>query len=668
MERGRPLWSTAGMFTSVLVANRGEIAVRICRTLREMGIHSVVVASIPDRASLAVRSADSWVLLEGYSAAESYLDAEAVIAAAKAQGCEAIHPGYGFLSERADFAERCAAEGLTFIGPPPPVLRALGDKSAARQLAVANGVPVVPGYDGPDGDATLLVEAVAIGVPIMVKARGGGGGRGMREVHDLAELPEAIESARREALSAFGDGGLLLEKLVTAAHHVEVQVLADAHGNVVHLGERDCSVQRRRQKLIEETPSPIVDDALRARLTGAALTIVRAANYVNAGTVEFLVGEPDDAGERPFYFLEVNPRLQVEHPVTEMVTGLDLVELQVRVAAGEPLPFRQAEVQFSGHAIELRVNAEDPWDGFRPASGRIETSRLDAHPYWPGDDERSAWRADLGYEEGDTVPSQYDSLLGKLICHAPGRDEALTMAASWERNDLRGLRTNLSLLHAVVRSKDFANGRSDIMWLERQLGEFKDAVATSDRQWLRRAITAAQRCSWIGAGPFTVWLDDGAVTREANVLMATRWSGRAWLGGGDGHPFRVTGDGAHGRSMRIEMGPEAFIVPRHWLGDHWLGLPLRVEDDIRVVQPPPLPRRVLAAVAGVLAVVAPLPGTVAALSVAEGDIVAPGQLLCLLEAMKMEHRITAAVAGTVKRVAVAVRDVVREGDILVELG
>jgi acetyl/propionyl-CoA carboxylase alpha subunit len=360
------------MFTSVLIANRGEIAVRITKTLRRMGIRSVVVASIPDRRSLAVRSADAWVLLEGYSAAESYLDVDAVIAAAKAEGCEAIHPGYGFLSERADFAERCAAEGITFIGPRPEVLRGMGDKAAARQLAVSNGVPVVPGWDGADDPETLVREATNIGFPVMLKARGGGGGRGMREVFAAEELPEVIESARREALAAFGDGGLLLEKLVTNAHHVEVQIVADTHGNVIHLGERDCSVQRRHQKLIEESPSPVVDDALRERLTGYALKLARAINYVNAGTFEFLVTpSPSADGEGAggeVYFLEVNPRLQVEHPVTEMVTGLDLVELQLRIAAGEALPIRQEDVTFTGHAIEFRINAEDPWDGFKGSS------------------------------------------------------------------------------------------------------------------------------------------------------------------------------------------------------------------------------------------------------------------------------------------------------------
>ncbi|MBK9610965.1 biotin carboxylase N-terminal domain-containing protein [Candidatus Amarobacter glycogenicus] len=473
------------MFESVLIANRGEIAVRIAKTLRKMGIRSVVVASIPDRRSLAVRTADAWVLLEGYSAAESYLDVDAVIAAAKAEGCQAIHPGYGFLSERADFAERCAAEGITFIGPPPAVLRGMGDKAAARQLAIANDVPVVPGWDGDDDPETLVGEAASIGYPVMLKARGGGGGRGMREVFTAKDLPEAIESARREAIAAFGDGGLLLEKLVTNAHHVEVQVLADTHGNVIHLGERDCSVQRRHQKLIEESPSPVVDDALRERLTGHALKLARAINYVNAGTFEFLVSAPTETsslppslarkrgrgGEGPdVYFLEVNPRLQVEHPVTEMVTGLDLVELQLRIAAGEQLPLKQEDVTFSGHAIEFRINAEDPWDGFKPSSGRLQV-------LW--DD---ATRADSGFQEGDTVPSQYDSLLLKRILDGHGM-EALAAGAVLGSDDVLGVRSNLGLLKSIAANGDFGAGAPTWSGLRRPRG--------ASRRGTPRLVTAA---------------------------------------------------------------------------------------------------------------------------------------------------------------------------------
>ncbi|MEO9255823.1 MAG: biotin carboxylase N-terminal domain-containing protein, partial [Tepidiformaceae bacterium] len=462
------------MFTSVLVANRGEIAVRIVKTLRKVGIRSVVVASIPDRHSLAVRTADASVLLEGYSPAETYLDIDAVVAAAKAEGCEAIHPGYGFLSERADFAERCQAEGIVFIGPPPAVLRGMGDKAAARQLAVENGVPVVPGWDGADDDTTLLREGARIGVPLMVKARGGGGGRGMREVFELEDLPEALISARREAESAFGDPGLLLEKLVTKAHHVEVQVIADAYGHVVHLGERDCSVQRRHQKLIEETPSPVVDDELRAELTGAALRLARAINYVSAGTFEFLVGEPDPATQkRPFYFLEVNPRLQVEHPVTEMVTGVDLVELQLRTAAGEPLPFSQDSVEFNGHAIEFRINAEDPWDGFKPSAGRVAEDLVIVNA-----------RCDVGFESGDFVPTQYDSLVAKAIFRGTDRSSTLRAAkGALEGLVWRGIRTNLGLHAAIIHSEAFRTGAASIDWLEANLGGLLAAAEATPNQW-----------------------------------------------------------------------------------------------------------------------------------------------------------------------------------------
>ncbi|MFN0145865.1 MAG: acetyl/propionyl/methylcrotonyl-CoA carboxylase subunit alpha, partial [Dehalococcoidia bacterium] len=641
------------------------IAVRICRTLRTMGIRSVVAASIPDRRSLAVRTADDWVLLEGYSAAESYLDIDAIIAAAKEKGCDAIHPGYGFLSERAEFAERCAAEGITFIGPPPAVLRALGDKSSARQLAVANGVPVVPGYDGPDDDAMLLREAAGIGLPLMVKARGGGGGRGMREVHDFADLPEALASARREAQSAFGDPGLLLEKLVTQAHHVEVQVLADAHGNIVHLGERDCSVQRRRQKLIEETPSPVVDPALRARLTDAALRLARAADYVNAGTVEFLVGEPGEDGTRPFYFLEVNPRLQVEHPVTEMVTGLDLVELQLRVAAGEPLPFTQEEATFTGHAIEFRINAEDPWDDFRPSSGRIRHAGFAF----------TAGRVDAGFAAADTVPSQFDSLLAKWITHGVSRDEALAEALR-ELSDcgIVGLRTNVALHTAILESAGFRAGRATIDWLDRSFPALNTAASAPPElvavAAVARAGLVSRREGGRVPGTSSFWLDDNVSVRAVTVRPVGALD---WIAGINGLdvPVRILNFGGiiTARVPGIAQSIGASVSDGEvtvWLGEDNFDLAGRYYV-FQLVPPPPLPRRAQAAAEGATAITSPLPGTVASLAVSEGDVVEAGQLLLLLEAMKMEHRITATASGTVKRVAVRERDQVREGDLLVEL-
>jgi acetyl/propionyl-CoA carboxylase alpha subunit len=652
------------MFTSVLIANRGEIAVRIAKTLRRMGIRSVVVASIPDREGLAARSADTVVLIEGQSAAETYLDMDAVIAAAKAEGCQAIHPGYGFLSERADFAERCAAEGIAFVGPPAAVLRALGDKGAARRLAVASGVPVVPGWDGEDDDGTLAREAARIGYPVMLKARGGGGGRGMREVYAPEELSEAAESARREALAAFGDGGLLIEKLVRDAHHVEVQVLGDSHGNVIHLGERDCSVQRRHQKLIEESPSPVVDEALREQLTGAALRLARAAGYVNAGTFEFLVtgSEP-----REWYFLEANPRLQVEHPVTEAVTGVDLVELQLRVAAGEALSLRQEDVRFEGHAIEARVNAEDPWDGFRGSGGRIRE--------WQ---HRGEARVDAGYGPGDILPGSFDSLLAKIIGYGGDREQALGRTIEeLDRFEISGVPTNLNFAKRILDHAQFRNGAATVDWLERVLEELlapripvphwaaAAAALASPETWSLHPWSAV---GWVGAGPGVVWLSSGPEGSRVEVCAT-------------GRGLEVTIEGEAVELELVECGEEG-TVWRFRDGERIRArISRRVEppsvelfDDagvrlarVEVSRPAALPRKAHTAEEGVVAVTAPLSGTVAAVQVAVGDAVAVGQLLLVLEAMKMEHRIIALEAGVVREVLVGAGDVVRDGDVLVEV-
>ncbi len=650
------------MFRSVLIANRGEIAVRIAATLRRMGIRSVVVCSIPDRTSLAVRIADARVLLEGSSAAETYLNMDAVIAAALAEGCEAVHPGYGFLSENPAFAERCTAAGLTFIGPTPEVLRAVGDKAAARKLAVASGVPVVPGWDGRDDDATLIAEASRIGFPIMIKARGGGGGRGMREVTSADALPDAIASARREAESAFGDPRLLLERLVTDGHHVEVQVLADTHGAIVHLGERDCSVQRRHQKLIEETPSPVVDAQLRTALTDAALRLARAVSYTNAGTFEFLLGPPAH-GRRPHYFLEVNPRLQVEHPVTELVTGLDLVELQVRVAAGERLPLVQADVAFNGHAIECRINAEDPFAGFAPNSGRLV--RCDAF----------ADRFDRGYRDGDIVPAMYDSLLGKLVTFGSDREQAIKAALDdLDGLDVVPLRTTAKLQAAVIKSDAFRGGQATIDWLERELPGLLDAARTPDEWWVAAAAAAIDdsgsgrgenpfgRAGWIGAGHPSLWLDDGAVRRQITIVSARDDCGAVTLDGVT-YPFETSNAG-------VRVGSRMLSATRTHRDRILVSPPTDEPDDDRwfsIVPPPQLPRRTITAAAGTAVVTAPLSGTIAAVRVVDGDTVEAGQVVILLDAMKMEHRIVAPSAGTVAAIHAAVGDVVAEGTLLVEL-
>ncbi|HKS90883.1 MAG TPA: biotin carboxylase N-terminal domain-containing protein [Tepidiformaceae bacterium] len=652
------------MFRSVLIANRGEIAVRIAATLRRMGIRSVVVCSFPDRTGLAVRMADAHVLLEGTSAAETYLDIDSVIAAAVESGCDAIHPGYGFLSENAAFAERCAEAGLTFIGPSAEVLRSVGDKAAARRFAVANDVPVVPGWDGSDEDAVLVEQASRVGFPIMIKARGGGGGRGMREVHSPDELIEAISSARREAESTFGDPGLLLEQLVTDGHHVEVQILADSHGAIVHLGERDCSVQRRHQKLIEETPSPVVDADLRARLTGAALRLAGAIGYVNAGTFEFLVGPPGNGVSRPFYFLEVNPRLQVEHPVTEMVTGLDLVELQVRVAAGEPLPFAQDDVAFTGHAIECRINAEDPFSGFAPNSGRL--ARCDAF----------ADRFDRGYRGGDTVPAMYDSLLGKLVVTAPDRNQAIAAAlAELDGLEVAPLRTTARLQAAVLESDAFRSGAATIDWLERELPRLIVAAQTPDAWWAAAVAASVEQsgsgwrerpfgqAAWVGAGHRTLWLDDGAMRRQVSLVSARDDCGVVSLDGMT-YQYETSNDG-------VRIGAQVFSATRTQRHRVLVSSPEGEPEHDRwfnIVSPPPLPRRTATVTAGSAVIAAPLAGTIAAVRVVTDDLVEAGQVVALLDAMKMEHRITAPSPGRVAAIHVSVGEVVAEGALLIELG
>ena len=434
------------MIRSVLIANRGEIACRIARTAAAMGIRTVAVYSDADAGAPHVRACDAAVRIGPPPVAESYLNIAAIIDAGKQAGADAVHPGYGFLSENASFAEACVAAGLTFVGPPASAIAAMGNKAAAKARMEAAGVPVVPGWRGADqSDGTLLEAARRIGLPVMVKAAAGGGGRGMRLVTDDAALEAAIKGARNEAASAFGSGELLLEKAVTDARHVEVQIFADTHGTVIHLGERDCSVQRRHQKVIEEAPSPAVPAELRARMGAAAVAAAKAVNYVGAGTVEFLLG-----GDGAFYFLEMNTRLQVEHPVTEAVTGLDLVEWQFRIADGEPLPLRQEQVALRSHAIEVRLYAEDPARNFLPQSGSVVAWRKP-----PG------VRTDAGIESGQAISPWYDPLLAKIIAHGATREEARAkLIAALERTVLLGLPTNRRFLIDLLSHSDFAAGKA----------------------------------------------------------------------------------------------------------------------------------------------------------------------------------------------------------------
>ena len=445
------------MDVTVLIANRGEIAARIARTCARMAIPSVAVYSDADATALHVTAADSAQRIGSAHPRESYLCIPAIIAAAERSGARYVHPGYGFLSENADFAEACAAAGLTFIGPSPAAIRAMGGKAAARLLAEASGVPCLPGDAGADqSEEALLAAATRIGFPVMVKAVGGGGGRGMRRVADAAAFPAALAAARREA-AIFGDDRMLIEKLVESARHIEVQILADSHGNVLHLHERDCTLQRRHQKLVEECPAPGMDAALRAELGRRARALARAVGYVGAGTVEFIAEAPLRA--ESIWFMEMNTRLQVEHPVTEMVTGLDLVEWQLRIARGEALPFTQADIRLDGHAVEARLCAEDPARQFLPSPGHLTALSLPA--------EAPGLRVDSGVRVGDIVTAYYDSMLAKIIVHAPTRALALQrLADALDSCRTGGVRLNAGFLAAALRSDEMREARMDTGFLE----------------------------------------------------------------------------------------------------------------------------------------------------------------------------------------------------------
>ena len=449
------------MFTKLLIANRGEIAVRIIRACRELGIATAAVYSEADRHALHVRMADEAIPVGPAPAAQSYLSIEKIIQAAKDTGAQAVHPGYGFLSENADFARAARAAGLVFIGPPPEAIQAMGDKAAARASMQAAGVPVVPGYQGRDDGAALLHAAGELGYPVLVKAAAGGGGKGMRVVWQPGEMQEAIQAARREAVHAFSDGRLLLERYIPKAHHVEFQVLADAHGNICHLFERECSVQRRHQKIIEETPSPLLDGGLRAEMGAAAVSAARAVGYQNAGTVEFIL----DPELRTFYFLEMNTRLQVEHPITEAVTGLDLAQLQIRIAGGEPLPFSQEQISQRGHAIECRLYAEDPANNFLPSTGSLLRF---IEPRGPG------VRVDSGFTSGDEISIHYDPLIAKLVVHAEDRPAAIRkMQSALRETVILGLATNWQFLQDVLADPIFEQGKVYTTWIEENFEDWQ---------------------------------------------------------------------------------------------------------------------------------------------------------------------------------------------------
>ncbi|HXT42994.1 MAG TPA: biotin carboxylase N-terminal domain-containing protein [Pseudonocardiaceae bacterium] len=639
------------MFHTVLVANRGEIAVRVIRTLRAMGVRSVAVYSDADAGARHVRDADVAVRLGPAPPASSYLCIEAVLDAAARTGAQAVHPGYGFLSENAAFARACAAAGLVFIGPSADAIEVMGDKIRAKVTAAAAGVPVVPGNNGCDADG-LAAAAGEIGYPVLLKPSAGGGGKGMRVVHRAQDLPEAIAGARREALGAFGDPTLLVERLIAVARHIEIQLLADAQGNVVHLGERECSLQRRHQKIVEETPSELLDAAIRARMGQCAVAVARAVGYTGVGTVEFLVPAttPDQ-----FFFLEMNTRLQVEHPVTELVTGLDLVEWQLRVAAGQPLDFTQDDVRANGHAVEARVYAEDPAGDFLPTGGRILLLREpDAGP---------GLRVDSGLLVGEHVGSHYDPLLAKIIAHGPDRGTALRrLDAALAATSILGVGTNVSFLRALLADPDVQAGRLDTGLVERcsaarTVGPPDDVLAAA----ALRALLAlepngpvvdpfALPGGWrLGEPAWTRWQVQAGGHEPVEVRTRGRAAGADVVVGGaggiaqrasarwDGGDLAVTVDGI---TRRYTCVAESAVV---WLGRDGHSWELSEQPTVDAARPTE------ASLDGIVR--APMPGTVTVVDVVEGQQVSAGTRLLVLEAMKMEHALTAPIEGVIRALA-----------------
>ena len=645
--------------TCVLVANRGEIAVRIFRTAQRLGMRTVAVYSEADVEALHVHCADVALPIGGAPAAESYLCGERIIEAALAAGADCIHPGYGFLSENADFAEACAAAGLTFIGPPPAAIRSMGLKDRAKALMEKAGVPVVPGYHGAEQDeGFLLARAREIGFPVLLKAVAGGGGKGMRRVDGEAEFAAGFAGARREALASFGNGDLLVETFVRDPRHIEVQVFADRHGQVVHLFERDCSLQRRHQKVIEEAPAPGLGDEMRTALGAAAVEAARAVGYVGAGTVEFIAeGGPRGPSGR-FWFMEMNTRLQVEHPVTEAITGLDLVEWQFRVASGLPLPYAQGEITAFGHAVEARVYAEDPDAAFLPSTGPVIALRLP---------EGDGIRVDAGVAEGGLVTPYYDPMIAKVIAQAPTREEALDRLAK-ALGDMRvvGPKTNLAFLQALCLAQDFRDGHFDTSFIARHTASLglgpkppdPGAVRLGALALMEEAFTSADRSAWGTFDGFQI----GAQRR---------------------HGVRLTADG---QDVEVELCFDATVGVHFGGGATSLADLDAAQADRRVAR---VPSGVLVLQDGRQTLVqpykatvraggdngigeellqAPLHGRIVRLAVKPGDRVEAGQVIAVVEAMKMEHSLIATRAGRILEVTSSEGAQVVQGALIARIG
>ncbi len=670
------------MFKKILIANRGEIACRVAATARRLGVNTVAVYSDADAQAKHVAACDEAVHVGGNAPKDSYLQWQRIIDAAKATGAQAIHPGYGFLSENEDFAKACANAGLVFIGPPASAINAMGLKAESKRLMAKASVPLVPGYQGEDQDPALLQrEADGIGYPVLIKASAGGGGKGMRLVEKSEDFAAALESCKREAINSFGNDAVLVEKYVLRPRHIEIQVFGDTHGNCVYLFERDCSVQRRHQKVLEEAPAPGMTPALRQQMGEAAVAAAKAVNYVGAGTVEFIVEQPGgyDAPEQmKFYFMEMNTRLQVEHPVTEAITGLDLVEWQLRVASGEPLPLRQDELRITGHAIEARICAENPDNQFLPATGTLAVYRKPACTSF----ERGAVRVDDGVREGDAISPFYDSMVAKLIVHGDTREQALArLDDALARTHIVGLATNVQFLRLVARSDSFAQGRLDTALIPRE----QAVLFQQERVGLPLAAAAAVAQTLLreraaeSADPFS--RRDGF---HSHAELARRFEfdfggahAKAWLtyGRGGALALRV------GEGDAAVAGPLAFAplaggaIDLQFAGQRTCATVYAQGETDHVFTPQGATRIEaidLLAHAGDAQgeggrLTAPMPGKVVSFAVQAGDTVAKGQPLAVMEAMKMEHTIAAPADGVVQELLYAPGDQVAEGAELLKL-
>ncbi len=672
------------MFKKILIANRGEIACRVAATARRLGIRTVAVYSEADANAQHVAACDEAVLIGGPAPRDSYLQAARILDVAKATGAQAVHPGYGFLSENEDFAQACADAGIAFIGPPPSAIAAMGSKSAAKALMEKAGVPLVPGYHGDDNDPNFLAgQAERIGYPVLIKASAGGGGKGMRRVDKPEDFVAALASCQREAKSSFGDDHVLVERYVTRPRHIEIQVFGDTQGHCVYLFERDCSVQRRHQKVLEEAPAPGMSEARRAEMGAAAVAAAQAVGYVGAGTVEFIAEEVND-GDLRFYFMEMNTRLQVEHPVTEAITGLDLVEWQLRVAAGQPLPLKQSELKIHGHAIEARICAENPDAGFLPATGTMDVLRWPEHvPFRRNADgepfhDAAPVRVDAGVREGDAISPFYDSMIAKLIVWGDNRAQALQrLDAALEQTRIVGLHTNVAFLRRVVNSRSFATADLDTALIERE------RAVLLDQPPLALEVVAA--------GVVAHALDD-----ERAMSGTDPWSRRdGWrLHGGARRHFDIEHAGQrhevtlarlHDGAMRLEIGEYAWAFGARALGEaqhditlgtRRLRLAVHVHGE-RVAVFAPEGSAVVHEIDAIAhageaggeggRLTAPMPGKVVAFLAKAGDSVAKGQPVAVMEAMKMEHTLTAPRDGVVAELLYAVGDQVAEGGELLRL-